>query len=104
MAKTKKPNTRGRQKGEQTHFNGMEPVKIPGIHGLAIEYVRVRDARMDLTKEEVRANNLLLAAMQKEGITTYDYDDVQVKISVTQNVSVRKAKEKKAKKTKTVKV
>lgn len=83
---------RGRQKGEQQHLPEMEPKKIPRIHNLALSYVRMRDERMDLTKQETEAKALVVAAMQDEGIAEYLWDDVQVQLTTTLELKVGKSK------------
>lgn len=93
MANDKKPaSRRGRQKGEQTVFEQMAPKKNIRIHNLALSYVRVRDARMDLTKQETEAKALVTAAMQDEGITEYVYDDLQVQLTTSLELKVGKPK------------
>lgn len=96
MAKKKPTSRRGRQKGEQQHLPGTEPVKHKRIHPLALSYVRVRDARMDMTKDETEAKALLATAMQEEGLMDYVYDDVEVKLTSTLDVKVSKPKTPKA--------
>lgn len=92
MAKRPKPR-RGRQKGEQQHLPDMAPVKNDRIHKLALSYVRVRDARMELTVDEVKAQELLQAAMQDEGIADYEYEDIKVQMTTNLKVKVKKTKQ-----------
>lgn len=53
---------------------------------------RIRDERMDMTKQEVQAQELLRAAMQDEGIAEYEYDDIHVQMTTNMKVKVKKAK------------
>lgn len=94
MAKTKeakKPAGRGRKKGEQQHLPGTGPTKHAVIHPLAIEYVRVRDARMDMNKEEVKLKDRLTEAMHAAGMKLYEYDDINVVLTVEENLKVKRA-------------
>ena len=72
----------------QQYIEGTEPPKIPEIEKAAETYRQIRDRRMDLTKEEAKANELLLELMKKHGVaaTGYRYDGSEV--------TVKKEKEK----------
>jgi hypothetical protein len=89
-AKEKPTSKRGRQKGEQGSLPTMEPKKNERIHKLALSYVRVRDHRMELTKEEVDARTLLLDAMKDEGESDYHYEDIHVQITTDLKIKVKK--------------
>lgn len=90
MAKKKPAPKRGRQKGEQQHIPGVGPEKNKRVHPLAVDYVRKRDHRMELTKEEKAAQILLIDAMHDEGLQIYEYGDVSVELqSKGEKVKVR---------------
>lgn len=93
MAKSKeKPaSKRGRKKGEQLHIDGMAPAKNAKVHPIALNYVRIRDHRMEMTKEEVELKGRLLAVMQAEGLTEYAFDDISVEVKHSDDVKVKKA-------------
>lgn len=96
MAKSKPK--RGRQKGEQGHFDGMAPAKNPKIHPVAVSYARVRDHRMEIGREEAELKQRLTDLMKSEGIEIYEYDDVLVTLTHTDEVKVvnpKKAKKEK---------
>ncbi len=84
--------TRGRKKGEQTHIEGMAPEKNPKVHKLALGYVRARDARMEQLKEEIELKDRLLAAMEGEEMTAYEYDDINVIVSSDKTIKVKRHK------------
>lgn len=88
-SKNGKPNTRGRKKGEQQHLDGMGPEKNPVIHPIAVEYVRVRDMRMDLMKDEVKLKVRLLAAMHQADLKAYEYDDINVILTSKEDLKVK---------------
>lgn len=91
MAKKKSEpkSPRGRKKGEQTFIPGTGPEKNARIHPVAVEYVRVRDSRMDLTKEEVKLKDRLIALMHSEGLKDYCYDDINVILSSEEKLKVK---------------
>lgn len=91
MAKAK-PNKRGRRKGEQTHIPGTGPEKNARVHPLAVEYVRTRDSRMELLKEETELKDRLRDAMREEGIRVYEYDDINVVVTTSEEIKVKRAK------------
>lgn len=87
MAKAKKPR--------QRHLPEMEPDSIPEIDKATEAYVEVRDERMELTQEEVKRHDALLALMDKHKLEYYEYDGriVRVKKDQTTKVKVEKKKE-----------
>lgn len=71
------------RKGKQTKLPGTERQDThPDIEEAAAEYVEVRDARMQLTKKEVAAQQKLLASMKANKLTKYrcDQEDLEVEI------------------------
>lgn len=87
----KKPNTRGRKKGQQTHIPGVGPEKNEAIHELAVDYVRARDARMDMLKQEVELKGRLTDAMHSEKLKAYEFDDIAVSLTSKEDLKVKKA-------------
>lgn len=85
-----KPAKRGRKKGEQLHLPGTAPEKNPKVHNLALDYVRARDARMDLGKEESKLKTRLLDMMHEEKLKGYEYDDVCVILTAKEDLKVKK--------------
>jgi hypothetical protein len=66
---------------------GVAPVKIASVDKLVVRYVRARDERMELTREEVEAKNNLIDELRehsdkigedKDGTITYRHDDLIV--------------------------
>jgi len=88
--KEKPPSKRGRQKGEAKHLPGMEPTKDADIHPVAIEYVRARAGRMEYGAEEAELKLRLIALMEKKGLTSYEYDDVNVVMTNEHKLKVKK--------------
>ncbi len=86
----RKPSRNGKAKKKQGYLPGMEPPSIPKIDNLADKYRDIRNERMELTKQEVAAADLLDAAMREHGLTTYEYRDYVVRINRTEKVSVKK--------------
>lgn len=73
---------------------GMDPPTIPEIDEAAEEYRRVRDRRMELTKEEARHNELLLGLMKKHNLSEYRYDGTEVSVAKEkEKARVRRIKE-----------
>ena len=84
VAKTKK------QKAEQKHIEGLEPVRIPAIDKAAEKYEAIRDQRQSLTADEVEAKDDLLGLMKEHELTTYTYDSKVVEvIHLDETVKVR---------------
>lgn len=86
--KGRPPSKRGRKKGEQTHFDGMAPTKNSKIHPIAVSYARVRDHRIELGREEDELKKRLKDVMKSEGVEIYEYEDVLVVMTHTDDVKV----------------
>ena len=56
---------------QQTHIEGMEPVRVPELDEIAAKYVRTHDKRMKLTGDEAELRQTLLDRMRDEGLTHY---------------------------------
>lgn len=66
---------------------GVAPVKIPAIDKLADKYIEIRDQRMAMTPEEVKAKQALIDALHKNedkigldptGAIVYRYDTIVI--------------------------
>ncbi len=58
------------------------PIEMPGrieeLHKAALDYVSVRDARMELTEKETAAKAVVLDLMTKHKETTYNVEGVEI--------------------------
>lgn len=68
------------KKEKQDDLPGMEERKIPDLHKAALNYVEIRDERMELTKEEVTRKSKVLALMKKHKRDSYLCDGVEITI------------------------
>jgi hypothetical protein len=60
---------------------GVAPQKrIKAIEDAAEDYVSARDARMIQLEAEIQKRDSLLALMQKNGLSTYTYDDEKIEV------------------------
>lgn len=59
------------------------------IERAAVRYVSIRDQRMALTKDEVKAQAELLTAMQKHSLTEYVCDEEDLRVEVVDKVKAR---------------
>lgn len=59
---------------------GMEERGIPEIHAAALNYVEIRDERMELTEKEVTLKANLLVLMKQHKLQNYNYAGVEVSI------------------------
>lgn len=80
---TKKRKGRSIANGEQTLIPELAPKKIPAIHTAAKRYASVRDERAALSKDEKAARDHLQAVMNENGLSNYEYGDLQVCIDTT---------------------
>jgi hypothetical protein len=71
MAKEKSKALAKAKKGKQAELAGFERKRIPEIDKAAERYVQVRDARMELTKDEVKAKAALIQACVKNKVDKY---------------------------------
>ena len=76
LTKTSKANG----KPKQGSLAGMTDRKIEALHAAAEEYVKIRDERMALTKQEAPLRDALLALMHKNKKTHYVYDDLEITV------------------------
>lgn len=67
-------------KPRQARLPGTEDPEIEELESAAEEYADIRDQRMELTKEEVRLQSGLLAAMKKYNKTSYVHDGYDLKL------------------------
>ena len=65
---------------ENPSAGDLGPVRHPVIHPKAIEYVRLRNARMAAGREEKEAHTDLLNTMLEEGVQVYQYGGVTVNV------------------------
>lgn len=92
MAETKKK--RGRPpKARQGHLPGLEPPSIKEIDNAAERYVDRRNDRMEMLQDEIKARDVLEAAMKKHELRVYEYDGKTVELCMEEKVKVRKKKE-----------
>lgn len=77
---------------KQGYLPTMEPDSFPEIDRLADSYRDIRDERMEMTKEEVKAADKLEIAMKSHGLQTYEYDGQIVRLQQTEKVKVEKKK------------
>ncbi len=56
---------------KQERLPGMTPKRIADLEDAAGEYVQIRDARMEKTAEENKANEKLVKLMKKYKLKTY---------------------------------
>lgn len=61
----------------------------PAVEKAARAYKKVRDERMELTKQEVVAKAVLLETMKDQDVKLYRFDDQEVKFTAKENVKVR---------------
>lgn len=66
------------RKGKQEPLPGMEQRRITELHSKALEYVAVRDERMDLTAKEAALKGELLALMRKHKKDSYICEGVEI--------------------------
>lgn len=108
-SKTKPRTTRARAtapasrpRPKQLTVPGTDAPKHRDVEAAADRYVEVRDARMELTKQETEASGRLLAAMKAHGCTVYrletDEGNLLVTVEAEEKVHVRKERERRAKK------
>ena len=68
------------KKPRQARLPGTEDNKIQEIETAALDYVEVRDERMEMIKKEKTAKDSLLATMHKNGKTTYRCGEIDIAI------------------------
>jgi hypothetical protein len=78
---------------KQKELPGIERQKVKAIEDAADDYVAVRDKRMALTEKEVEAREVLLALMDKHGLTNYRYDDQIISVLPARKVKVKHFKD-----------
>jgi hypothetical protein len=75
--------------GKQSTIPGTTPKAIPEIDAAAEAYVEIRDKRMKLTTKEVEAQAVLVAAMEKHGLTVYRCTSTDETLDVTMVTKTR---------------
>lgn len=68
------------RKPRQKRLPGMEDERLDELHGLAENYVEVRDRRIALNKEEKPLKDGLLAAMHAHGKTHYHHNGLLIDV------------------------
>ncbi len=91
MATKTKPKPRKRLK--QNHLPGMEPPSVAAIDRAAEDYVKVRDERMEMTKDEVEKHDRLLGLMREHGLDTYEFDGFTINCQTKTKVKVKRTDE-----------
>jgi hypothetical protein len=76
-------------KYDQPEIPGTETPKNQKVHNAAVRYAKRRDERMKANEEEKAAHTTLLEIMDKEGITSYRYKDVEVHIDASRKAKVK---------------
>jgi hypothetical protein len=72
----------------QKRLPGMEDAKLDELHTLSEDYVKVRDRRIALNKEEKPLKDQLLAAMHRHGKTHYHHNGLLIDV-IHENEKVR---------------
>ena len=80
MAKkqSKKKALKGAKIARQKALPGMEDRKIERLENAALKYAEVRDARMELSKEEVKYKTKVAEIMHAEGKKEYKHGNVSI--------------------------
>lgn len=69
---------------------GMEDVKDTEVHNAAIRYWERMQERKEAGEEEVAAQESLIQIMDRKGMTSYRYKDVEVHIDSTRKAKVKR--------------
>lgn len=69
-------------KREQQYIEGTEPPKIAEIEEKAKQYKEDRDERMAWTVKEVESHAVLLEAMKRHKLQTYEFDGLVAELKV----------------------
>lgn len=76
-------------KYDQPEIPGTETPKNAKVHNAAIRYSKRRDERIAANKEEKAAHTSLLEIMDQQGVTSYNYGDVEVHIDQDRKAKVK---------------
>lgn len=76
---------------KQSMIPGTETPSIPELDALADQYVNLRDARLELLRDEVNKRDLLAILLKKHGLSVYCYGDNVVEVKNSEKIRVRKA-------------
>lgn len=93
----RKPVT-GKKRPRQKFIPGMEPPSIPTIDAAVIRYVQLRDERMMLTQDEVKAKSAVMQLMKDHDLPSYRTPDdyvVTLESEMEMTLSVKHVKPKK---------
>jgi hypothetical protein len=66
----------------QKNLPGMTDRKIQGIENAALRYVEVRDARMELSQQEIKEKGLLMDLLHKHKIKKYKRGNIDIELVV----------------------
>jgi hypothetical protein len=81
-------------KGKQDSLPGMTERRIEELHAKALEYVGIRDSRMELTEQEVELKGELMELMKKHKKDKYVCEGVEMTIVAGEpNLKVKVKKE-----------
>lgn len=83
-------------RGKQNDLPGMSDRKLEDLSDTAYDYAKVRDKRMELSREEGELKSKLLTLMKRHRMKEYVYEDVEIRVVTeeeTVKVRIRKAKE-----------
>jgi hypothetical protein len=70
-------------RGRQKDLPGIERESIPEINAAAEAYVKARDKRMELTKEEVATHEALAETMKRHKVKVYKDSDADPPLIMT---------------------
>lgn len=89
-------NAQGKRRGrkpKQEVFEDMKQAEIPEVSVAAQDYADLRDERMELTRKEVEARQLLIDLMHKNNLTTYKVGQLTASLETSEKVKVQVEKE-----------
>lgn len=74
----------------QEHLDGMEPMpKNNKVHNLAVKYADARDEHAIAKRKRDGVHDSLVAMMIQEGLETYIFGDITVKLKDKKTVGVK---------------
>jgi hypothetical protein len=76
-------------RAKQEYFKGMKPVVNKDVERFADEYVEIRDARMELLKQEVALKVRLVELMKGLKMSAYEHGDYHITLESLDKVKVK---------------
>lgn len=90
----KKPRKPREKKPKQGYLSeDMAPVTDPEVDAAADAYIEARDARMELSKEEAKAQAALMLVMARKKLRAYEYAGRLVEVFANEKVRVKRMKD-----------